>query len=174
MMSKFLLPNYISFFLIGTSIVFFSLLSVISKDIKKAIFFLFFSFFSIAGLYIMLFCEFMAIMQVIIYVGAILVMLVFASMFIDEKLKIGEVKGKNFFNGIVFSSLYFFFVPYQIILYSVWSAENGVYQKKFDVTRELGKTIMDDSFLLYELGAFILLLALIGASYMINNIKTKG
>ncbi len=172
-MSKFFLPNYISFFSLCISIVFFSLLAVFAKDIKKAIFYLFFSFFSIAGLYIVLFCEFMAIMQVVIYVGAILVMLIFASMFIDEKFKKGEIKISNIFSGIVFSLVFIFLVPFQIILYSIWSAENSVHQKEFDTTKELGKTILNNNFLSYELGAFVLLIALIGASYMVNNIKRK-
>ena len=48
-----------------------------------------------------------------------------------------------------------------------------MYQKEFDTTRELGKTILNSNFLSYELGAFVLLIALVGASYMINNIKKK-
>ena len=53
---------------------------VLSKNIMHSAFALLFTFFGMAGLYAMLMADFIAVAQIMIYVGGILVLIIFAVM----------------------------------------------------------------------------------------------
>ena len=57
-----------------------SLLVVHVRDVFRAAIFLVLSFLGVAGLYVMLSAEFLAVVQILIYVGAISVLIIFAVM----------------------------------------------------------------------------------------------
>ncbi len=170
-MNNFFTPQSISFFVISFVVIISAIFAVFSSNIKIAIFSLFFTFFSIAGYYVLLFSDFLAIMQVVIYVGASLVLLLFASLLVDAKFLKGETSFKLKSISIIFSILFFLIIPLQIIFSSIWSGENFAIQKTFPVTRVIGKVLLSEQVIVFEISGMLLLLALIGASIML---KKKG
>ncbi|KXS46236.1 MULTISPECIES: NADH-quinone oxidoreductase subunit J [Methanohalophilus] len=68
------------FFILATVVIFFSLATVLVKDIVKAALSLVFSMFTMAGLFITLNAQFVGVVQVLVYVGAIGVLILFAVM----------------------------------------------------------------------------------------------
>ena len=141
-------PQYLSFYLISLIVILPALVSVMTSNIKIALVSLFFTFFGISGYYVLLYSEFLAITQVVVYVGAILILLIFAFLLLDLK-----------------------FLTFCMILKSTWSGENKVINKPSDVVESMGALLLIDEFILLEVAGALLLLALIGASLMIKREK---
>ena len=70
---------FISFFLIASA-----LGVCTSKNLVHAAVYLFFCLFMVAGLYILLYADFLAAVQVIVYVGGILVLIIFGVMLTNK------------------------------------------------------------------------------------------
>ncbi|MFP4654195.1 MAG: NADH-quinone oxidoreductase subunit J [Methanohalobium sp.] len=74
------LARFGAFALISLVIIVFSLLVVISRDAVRASIALIVSLFSVAGLYILLNAQFLGVVQILVYVGAVGVLIMFAVM----------------------------------------------------------------------------------------------
>ena len=72
-----LLANII-FWIIAVSSIIAALAVVILKDLFRAALFLIVSFLGVAGMFVLLRAEFLAVVQVLVYVGAISVLIIFA------------------------------------------------------------------------------------------------
>lgn len=71
------------FYFFSASALFGALMVVTSKNAVRAVLFLVFSFFSMAGLWMLLEAEFLSIVLVLVYVGAVMVLFLFVVMMID-------------------------------------------------------------------------------------------
>lgn len=172
-MSNFFTPQNISFLIISIVVICSAFFAVFSSNIRVAIFSLFFTFLGISGYYVLLFSEFLAIMQVVIYVGASLVLLLFASFLVDTKFFKGEISFKLKISSIILGILFFCFIPIQIIFSSLWNGENKAMEKTFNVTKALGRTLISEQVVALEVAGMILLLALIGAGVMLKKDTNK-
>ena len=83
-----------------------------SKNLVHAAIYLFFSLFLIAGLYVLLFADFLAVVQVIVYVGGILVLIIFGVMLTNrlEKPSINISSINQFIAAIL--CLFFFILQF--------------------------------------------------------------
>ncbi len=72
------------FILISSLLIIFSILVCTVRNLVHAAIYLFFSLFLIAGLYILLLADFLAAVQVIVYVGGILVLIIFGVMLTNK------------------------------------------------------------------------------------------
>lgn len=68
------------FFILAAVVIFFSLAAVLVRDIVRAALALVFSMFTVAGLFITLNAQFLGVVQILVYVGAIGVLILFAVM----------------------------------------------------------------------------------------------
>ncbi|MDD7472924.1 MAG: NADH-quinone oxidoreductase subunit J [Pseudomonadota bacterium] len=164
-------PQYLSFYLISLIVILPALVSVMTSNIKIALVSLFFTFFGISGYYVLLYSEFLAITQVVVYVGAILILLIFAFLLLDLKFLKGESKIKQKISSFFVALMFFIFIPFCMILKSTWSGENKVINKPNDIVESMGALLLIDEFILLEVAGALLLLALIGASLMIKREK---
>lgn len=74
----------IAFWAVSALAIVAALLVVTLRDVFKAALFLALSFLALAGLYVLLRAEFLAVVQVLIYVGAISILIVFAIMLVRD------------------------------------------------------------------------------------------
>ncbi|MFA6778836.1 MAG: NADH-quinone oxidoreductase subunit J [Paludibacteraceae bacterium] len=81
---EFFTANNIIFFLLAAVILIFGFLSVTTTKILRAATYLFFVLFAIAGLYLFLSYEFIAAVQLSVYAGGIVVLLVFAILLVKN------------------------------------------------------------------------------------------
>jgi len=72
------------FYLFGTLAVLSALLTITRRDAVTSAFWLIFSFLCLAGLYALLNAHFMAILQILLYAGAIMVFFLFVTMFLGK------------------------------------------------------------------------------------------
>ena len=94
--------NQIMFFIFSTVIVIFSILTVSSRRILRAATFLLFVLIATAGLYFMLRFNFLAAIQLTLYAGGIVVLIIFSILLtsqVGQKLEVPSV-GKRIFAAI--------------------------------------------------------------------------
>jgi NADH-quinone oxidoreductase subunit J len=131
--------------------------------IVHAVFALLFTFFGVAGLYALLYADFLAAAQVLIYVGGILVLLLFGVM-LTQKVGLGELRRASFQRGpaAVLSTALL-----GILLYVVYTTRwplGGVPQET--TVSDIGTHLMTDYLLPFEVISVLLLEVLIAAAMM--------
>lgn len=136
---------------------------VFSRNIVYAAFALLFSLFGVAGLYVLLMADFLAITQLLVYVGGILVLVLFSVMLtskvIDVQMKSATIQ--------TVPAVAILGVLAGTIIGIFWSTDWFVLQGIPDVTKtapQIGKLMMTSYLLPFEIASVILLVALIGAA----------
>ena len=143
---------------------------VFSRNIMYAAFALLFAFFGIAGLYVLLQADFLAVTQILIYIGGILVLMLFGVMLtnrvVDVDIKTGtlQIVPAAILAAVVGGSL-------SGVFYSTWSTVSGTPSDMATTTPAIGEMLMTSYILPFEIASIILLVALIGAA-MIARRKT--
>jgi NADH-quinone oxidoreductase subunit J len=138
---------------------------VFSRNIIYAAFSLLFTFFGVAGLYVLLQADFLAVAQILIYVGGILVLLLFGVMLtnkvVNVELKTGTIHAVPalILVAIVAGTLAGLF-------YSTWKSVPTPPASLPTTTKTLGEMLMTGYLLPFEVASVVLLVALIGAAMM--------
>jgi len=137
---------------------------VTSRNIVHAAFYLLFTFFGVTGIYVLLGADFVAIVQLIVYVGGILILLIFGVMITNKitevDIKTGTVHtlpaaiGVGLFTGIVGA----------VILNTEWKVVDSI--MPVATLSTLGEMLLTEYVLIFELLGILLLVALIGAASM--------
>ena len=154
----------------------FALLTVVSAvavvtlpNVVHAAFSLMGTLFSVAGLYVFLRADFLAATQVIVYVGGILVLILFGVLMTSSKLvmKVNiEVSKWQMFGGIIVSSA--LLVVLSLLTFETpWNVLSEVVNSSDSTVEQIGIAILQKKFLLpFEVASIILLIALIGAVFI--------
>jgi len=123
---------------------------------------LLFTFFGVAGIYALLGADFLAVVQIMVYIGGILVLLIFGVMLTNKitnvDIRTGTIHvlpasiGVGIFLGLVVSVMY----------WTNWRTEETAIPET--TTKALGSILLTDYVLIFELLGILLLIALIGAA----------
>lgn len=92
-------PQQVVFLIIGVLTLGCGLMVVLSRNLFHSALWLVGSFFGVAALYGLLESEFLAVAQILIYIGAIATLIVFATM-LTRGMMLGRMKMSNFQSGI--------------------------------------------------------------------------
>jgi NADH-quinone oxidoreductase subunit J len=135
-----------------------------SRNLAHAIFMLLFALGSVAAFYALLGADFLFAAQVLIYVGGVLVILIFAMM-ISEEFPVGadDRATDKSVAGFITS-----FLVLTVCLMVAWGTqwpEVGAISVE-PTTTELGKALLSEYLLPFEIAGLLLLVALIGATMM--------
>ncbi len=135
---------------------------VMSRNVIRSVYALFLSFFGIAGIYVLLSADFLAIVQLIVYIGGILILLLFGVMLTN---KITQVPIKIGFFQIVPAILVVGLlsgVMINFILRHEWITTNTA-QAGVSLSG-LGIALVTEYGVLFIIFGFLLLAALVGAA----------
>ena len=154
------------FYFLSTVLVLAGLRVITARNPVHAALFLVLAFFSAAGLWILLTAEFLAMLLVVVYVGAVMVLFLFVVMMLDINL---ERMRKGFWSylpmgalvgGLIVAQLWAVFVAQYGDI-----AESALPAAAADVsnTKELGRVLYTEYVYAFELAAVILLIAIIAA-----------
>ena len=144
-----------------------AILVVSLKNIFHCALFLILCLFSVAGIYILLEAEFLAAAQVLIYVGAVAILMIFAIM-LTSNLASSAIRQSNE-NVLVsaFVSIVFAFAMFIMLggTRTVWSDIKPAISSNFAQPNilNLGKLLMTKYVLPFEVVSVLLLAAMIGA-----------
>ncbi len=159
-------PTYTIIFYLFAAITLFSAAFVVfSRNVIYSAFSLLFTFFGVAALYVFLSADFIAVTQVVVYVGGILVLLLFGVMFTNSIMG-SEIKsdvlhlfpGTLLLLGIIGSVLYTFYTTH------AWTASPTPLQGS--IVERIGFETMSRYVLPFEMVSILLLAALIGAAFL--------
>ncbi len=136
-----------------------------SRNIIRAAFALLGVFAGVAGLYIMLSADFVAVIQFVIYVGGILILILFAVMLTTKIDKIsGERKLVNKamepFAGLV-GVLILGFIMWRVMAKAEWTRR--ISEAFVPTTAAIGNRFLNEYLLPFEIVSLLLVLVLVGA-----------
>ena len=148
-----------------------ALMVIVSKNTVHAVFFLILDFISVGCLFIMIGAEFLGMIMLIVYVGAVAVLFLFVVMM----LNVAEQK-QSWFRGLKSTHIPVGLIVSIIILSEVlvviggWkykanfiSIDSIVIESNFSNTHQLGSVLYTDYIYLFQIAGIILLLSMIGA-----------
>ena len=162
------------FFYFFSIIAIYSALMVISsKNTVNSVFFLILDFISVGCLFIMVGAEFLGMILLIVYVGAVAVLFLFVVMMLNVAEQKSswfrgvKTKSTHIPSGLLVSILIFLEL---LVVTGGWKYKDNIYSSKnlniienTTNTHQLGKVIYTDYILYFQLSGIILLLAMIGA-----------
>ncbi len=156
-----------TFYLFAISTVVGGLFTVVSRNPVHSVLWLILAFLSAAGLFVTLGAEFVAMLLIIVYVGAVAVLFLFVVMMLDVdfaelKAEMAKYMPLALLIGIVI-------IMQLALAFGAWDFSDGVSarvaapQGDADNTAALGMLIYDKYIMLFQLAGLILLVAMIGA-----------
>ena len=161
------------FYLFSTILIFCSLVVVLGRNPMHSVLFLILGFINAAGLLLLEQAEFLAMLLIVVYVGAVAVLFLFVVMMLDLNGKKTStwVTRYGFMGMLVGGLLLTELVMAVGVQFSAPASDFilGIKKSAFDAkgastnTHALGHLIYTDYFLIFQLAGFILLVAMIGA-----------
>ena len=125
---------------------------------------LLFTLFGIAGLYVFLWADFIAGIQILVYVGGILVLVIFGIM-LTNKIKSVRISHKSMQQGVGGAVTFGFFIFLFIALTKApWVVSESI--EPIGTVRGIGILLLTDYLLPFEIISVLLLGALIGAAVL--------
>ena len=137
---------------------------VMSPNLVHSAVSLLFTLFGVAGLYVFLFADFIAASQVIIYVGGILVLIIFGVMLTN---KIADPMLSNQSQNQIIAGVFCFILlifQFQIIFNTNWYI--GELLTRESTVDEIGMLLLTTYLLPFEVVSVLLLAALIGSAML--------
>jgi len=154
--------NTILFYLFAFLIVSFSFIVVFAKNVIYSAVALFVSLFGTAALYILLRADFLALTQIMVYIGGILVLLIFGIM-MTTRITDAEIKVNNLSTiPAVFISVGIFVILIFVLLTTNWKVRTPVQNE--ETINQIGYMLLSDYLLPFEIASIVLLIALMGAA----------
>ena len=141
-----------------------ALMVVTSPNLVHSAVSLLFTLFGVAAIYIYLYADFIAATQVVIYVGGILVLIIFGVM-LTNKIDNATIDSKthNKIPGLIFCSV-LLVMQFYIIFNTKWYInENPI---KDSTIKDIGNLLLTKYLLPFEVVSVLLLAALIGAAML--------
>ncbi|KAF0152548.1 MAG: NADH dehydrogenase subunit J [Ignavibacteria bacterium] len=135
---------------------------VTTRNVIYSAFFLLFTFFGVAGIYVLLAADFIAVVQIMVYVGGILILLLFGVMLtnkitnVDIKSGTANLLSASLLTGVLMGALV------SVMIFTDWKVEPAEIQTT--TIKTLGTMLLTDYVLFFELLGILLLIALIGAA----------
>ena len=143
-----------------------------SKNTVHSVFFLILDFISISCLFIMIGAEFLGMIMLIVYVGAVAVLFLFVVMMLNVAQQknqwfAGQATSKHIPVGLIISTLIFFEI---IIVIGGWKYKpeifdinNSLVSTSVSNTHSLGQVLYTDYIHVFQISGMILLVAMVGA-----------
>ncbi len=158
----------LAFYLFALCAVIGGLFTVISRNPVHSVLWLILAFLSTAGLFVLLGAEFVAMLLIIVYVGAVAVLFLFVVMMLDvdfAELKAGmaQYMPLALLIGIILLMQFGMAVGNWQVSEIAEAQRAAVAPEGVQNTAALGLILYDQYFLLFQLAGLILLVAMIGA-----------
>ncbi|MDC1096579.1 NADH-quinone oxidoreductase subunit J [Pelagibacteraceae bacterium] len=166
-----MLAHALFFYFFSIIAIFSALMVITSKNTINSVFFLILDFISVGCLFIMIGAEFLGMILLIVYVGAVAVLFLFVVMMLNvaeqkQSWFIGK-KSTHIPSGLIVSILIFLEL---LVVIGGWkykenimSSGNLVINNNISNTHQIGMVLYTDYILYFQISGIILLLSMIGA-----------
>lgn len=162
------------FYFFGAITVLSALGILFTRNVLHATFLLMLSFFSVAGIYVLGNASFIGVTQLLIYVGGILILMVFGLM-LTTKLngKALVTENHNRLIGVLLGTVFFSILSYIIIFSANFEMLKSNKTLPENAVEFIGINLMSNYLIPFEIAAILLLIALIGAAVISEKRKEK-
>ena len=167
-----MIAHAIFFYIFSIIAVVSAIMVTASKNTVHSVFFLILDFISISCLFIMIGAEFLGMIMLIVYVGAVAVLFLFVVMMLNVAQQknqwfAGQATSKHIPVGLIISTLIFFEI---IIVIGGWKYKpeifdinNSLANTSLSNTHSLGQILYTDYIHVFQISGMILLVAMVGA-----------
>ena len=162
--------SLLSFYIFSAVILLSSLMVISSRNPVHSVLFLILAFFNAAGLFVILHAEFLAMILIIVYVGAVAVLFLFVVMMLDfktslDKSNILQYMPIGIFVGMVFiSELIIVLINTKLELKNIQILTNPLTNfGDLTNTEAIGSILYTDYILYFQVSGIILLVAMVGS-----------
>ena len=166
-----MIAHAIFFYVFSIIAVVSAIMVTVSKNTVHSVFFLILDFISISCLFIMIGAEFLGMIMLIVYVGAVAVLFLFVVMMLNVAQQknqwfISEEDSGHIPIGLLISAIIFFEL---IIVIGGWKYKpdlfevNNFINNEISNTHSLGQVLYTDYIHIFQISGMILLIAMIGA-----------
>ena len=162
--------SLLSFYIFSAVILLSALMVISSRNPVHSVLFLILAFFNAAGLFVILHAEFLAMILIIVYVGAVAVLFLFVVMMLDfkvslEKSNILQYMPIGIFVGMVFiSEVIIVLINTKLELNNIQILTNPLSNfENLTNTEAIGSILYTDYILYFQISGVILLVAMVGS-----------
>ena len=167
-----MIAHAIFFYIFSAIAIISAIMVTVSKNTVHSVFFLILDFISISCLFIMIGAEFLGMIMLIVYVGAVAVLFLFVVMMLNVAQQknqwfLSAESSKHIPVGLIISTLIFFEL---IIVIGGWKYKPELFDKVnlttndgISNTHSLGQILYTDYIHVFQISGMILLVAMIGA-----------
>ena len=167
-----MIAHAIFFYIFSIIAIISAIMVTVSKNTVHSVFFLILDFISISCLFIMIGAEFLGMIMLIVYVGAVAVLFLFVVMMLNVAQQknqwfISKESSRHIPVGLLISVIIFFEL---IIVIGGWkykpdlfNSENLLIKQEISNTHSLGQVLYTDYIHIFQISGMILLVAMIGA-----------
>ena len=166
-----MIAHAIFFYVFSIIAVVSAIMVTVSKNTVHSVFFLILDFISISCLFIMIGAEFLGMIMLIVYVGAVAVLFLFVVMMLNVAQQknqwfISEENSSHIPVGLLISAIIFFEL---IIVIGGWKYKPDLFISSSSISNEitnthsLGQVLYTDYIHIFQISGMILLIAMIGA-----------
>ena len=166
-----MIAHAIFFYVFSIIAVVSAIMVTVSKNTVHSVFFLILDFISISCLFIMIGAEFLGMIMLIVYVGAVAVLFLFVVMMLNVAQQknqwfISEENSGHIPVGLLISTIIFFEL---IIVVGGWKYKpdlfeaSSIVKNEISNTHSLGQVLYTDYIHIFQISGMILLIAMIGA-----------
>ncbi len=166
-----------AFYLFSVILIFSALMVIGARNPVHSVLFLILAFFNAAALFVLIGAEFLAMILIIVYVGAVATLFLFVIMMLDvdfaslrqgflHYLPVGGAVAVVFFSELIFA------VVTSLNGYPAAVAKTGVAVSKMANTQAIGSVLYTNYFYIFQVAGLILLVAMIGAIVLTH--RTRG
>jgi NADH-quinone oxidoreductase subunit J len=151
------------FYSFGGVLLLSGLLVITARNPVHGVLFLVLAFFTAAALWLLLQAEFLAIVLVVVYVGAVMVLFLFVVMMLDINL---ERVRQGFWRHLPIALVVGGVMVWEMITvlaFRIWGAEPKPLPAGYSNTRELGRILYTQYAYAFEIAAVVLLVAIVSA-----------
>ena len=167
------MAHAIFFYVFSTIAIVSAIMVTASKNTVHSVFFLILDFISVSCLFIMIGAEFLGMIMLIVYVGAVAVLFLFVVMMLNVAQQknqwfLSDTSSKHIPIGLIISTIIFFEL---IIVIGGWKYKPELFEKTNSTssfegisnTHSLGQILYTDYIHIFQISGMVLLVAMIGA-----------
>lgn len=153
------------FFFLASLTLLCALMVVLSKNPVHSVLFLIITFFTISGHYVLLNAQFLAVVNIIVYAGAIMVLFLFVIMFLNMSKAGDKIKTSTIskFAGAIAGGMMFVVLVAALKDATIAGLNPETYDSQAGMVENLGYVLFTEYLLPFELASVLFLVAMVGA-----------
>lgn len=154
------------FLILGVASVIFSLLMVFTKNPVHSVIYLILTFFAIAGQYVLLNAQFLAVVHIIVYAGAIMVLFLFVLMLLNLNMAAEPTQSGRWKLGAAIAAGLLLVTLVGALKGGIQLSNSVEHNPRVGLVQNLGRVLFTDFVVPFEIAGILFLAAMVGAVFV--------